>query len=125
MQVVLSQKWWQKQLVVETYFSTFYQILQPENLYKINEKLSVKKGITRCESFISFTMISLTIDQGSYIIANYTKMTLLILQSLSTLFVSQPCSHFCILQLEMVLFHLQNVLYLSTTCCLSKSELVC
>ena len=125
MQVVLSQKWWQKQLVVETYFSTCYQILHPENLYKINEKLPVKKGITRCESFISFTMISLTIDQGSYIIANYTKMTLLILQSLSTLFVSQPCSHFCILQLEMVLFHLQNVLYLSTTCCLSQSELVC
>ena len=125
MQVVLSQKWWQKQLVVETYFSTCYHILHPENLYKINEKLSVKKAITRCESFVSFTMISLTIDQGSYIIANCTKMTLLILQSLSTLFVSQPCSHFCILQLEMVLFHLQNVLYLSTTCCLSKSELVC
>ena len=125
MQVLLSQNWWQKQLVVETYFSTFYQILHPEDLYKIDEKLPVKKGITQCESFTSFTMISLTIDQGSYIIANYTKMTLLILQSLSTLFVSQPCSHFCILQLEMVLFHLQNVLYLSTTCCLSQSELVC
>ena len=99
MQVVLSQKWWQKQLVVETYFSTCYQILHPENLCKINEKLPVKKGIAQCESFISFIMISLTIDQGSYIIANYTKMTLLILQSLSTLFVSQTCSHFCILQI--------------------------
>ena len=67
-----------------------------------------------------------TDNQGSYIIANYKKMTLLILQSLSsTLFVSQPCSHFCIFQLEMLLFHLQNALYFSTTCGLSQSELVC
>ena len=49
-------------------------------------KASCKKRHCTMQSFISFTMISLTIDQSSYIIANYTKMTLLILQSLSTLF---------------------------------------